>query len=393
MRLMQYTKHSTWWGLVLALALIAAACGGGASDAPATTTTTAALVGAATTTTVPITTATTEAPAVATTQAPTTTTTAAPATTTTTVAPPTVAPGTVLVTNEDGVYVVTLSGVIATVIDTNPGVVGGIINYAIDDTQGGVIFDLSGSPWTTWGNDSIIYRVPAGADAASTLLIPSATQGLSLEDVEIRDGDITVYYTRLETAAGPPEFFQTLRTYNLTSLSVTELGLVGGWESGSSAISVGADRTMRNWDGEGWSGVMIEDHAGTTLALAGNPEPDGVFDCYPDCVTASITPDGTKVAWARQTSTGLEVTLTSLQSGAVLLNVTLPGIVAGYVDRLDVNDDYIIVNTIEEGSEFPTAARIIDIASGGVTNYVVPIPGRASLLRSPIQTSGVVSWP
>ena len=385
MRLMQYTKNSTWWGLVLALALIAAACGGGAGDAPTTTPTAAVLVGATTTTTVPVTTTTTaEAPEVATTQTPTTTTT---------VAPPTVSPGTVLVTNEDGVYVVTLSGVIATVIDANPGVVGGIINYAIDDTQGGVVFELPGSPWTTWGNDSIIYRVPAGADAASTLLIPSATQGLSLEDVEIRDGDITVYYTRLETAAGPPEFFQTLRTYNLTSLSVTELGLVGGWESGSSAISAGADRTMRNWDGEGWTGVMIEDHAGTTLALAGNPEPDGVFDCYPGCVTAAITPDGTKVAWARETDAGLEVTLASLQSGAVFLNVTLPGIIAGYIDRLDVNDDYIVINTAEEGSDAPTAARMIDIASGGVTNYVVPIPGRASLLRSPIRTSGVVSWP
>ncbi len=389
---MQHSRKLTPWTFVIGLALIAAACGGGASNSAATTST-AALAGVTTTTTTPTTTTTVALAAITTTTlAPAVTTTSVPPTTTT-AAPPTVAPGTVLVANENGVYTVTLSGVIATAVDADPSVAGGIINYAIDDTQGGIVFELPGSPWTTWGNDSIIYRVPAGADAASTLLIPSATQGLSLEDVEIRDGDITVYYTRLETAAGPPEFFQTLRTYNLTSLSVTELGLVGGWESGSSAISVGADRTMRNWDGEGWSGVMIEDHAGTMLALAGNPEPDGVFDCYPDCVTASITPDGTKVAWARQTSTGLEVTLVSLQSGAVLLNVMLPGIVAGYIDRLDVNDDYIVVNTIEEGSEFPTAARIIDIASGGVTTYVVPIPGRATLLRSVIQTSGVVSWP
>jgi hypothetical protein len=299
----------------------------------------------------------------------------------------------VLVTNEDGVYVVTLSGVISTVINADSGVVGGIINYAIDDTAGGVIFELPGSPWTTWGNDSIVYRVPAGANTATTLLIPSPTQGLSLEDVEVLSGDITVFYTRLETEAGPPEFLQTLRSYNLTSRSVTALGLVGGWESGSRAISVGTGRMLRNWDGEGWSGVTVEDHSGTVLSLAGNPEPDGVFDCYPGCVTAAITPDGANVAWARQTGLGLEVTLASLDSGAVILNVTLPGIIAGSIDRLDVNDNYIVINTIEEGSEFPTTARIVDIASGGVTTYVVPIVGRAVLLRSPIQTSGVISWP
>ncbi len=389
---MQHSKKLTPWTFAVGLALIAAACGGGASNSAATTST-AVLAGVTTTTTSTATTTTAALAATTTTTLAPAVTTTSVAPTTTTVAPPTVAPGTVLVTNEDGVYTVTLSGVIATAVDADPSVAGGIINYAIDDTQGGIIFDLPGSPWTTWGDASIVYRIPAGSNTASTLLIPSASQGLNLEDVEVRDGDVIVYYTRLDTTAGAPEYLQTLRTYNLTSLTVAELGPVGGWEGGSTAISAGGERTMRNWDGEGWSGVIIEDHSGNTLTLAGNPEPDGVFDCYPGCVNAAITPDGTKVAWARQTGTGLEVTLASLQSGSIVLNVLLPGIVDGYIDRLDVNNDYIVINTVEEGSEFPTAARIIDIASGGVTTYVVPIPGRAALLRSVIQTSGVVSWP
>lgn len=393
---MKYGKPLSRSMLLAGLVLVATACGNGASEsATATTSTTEVIIATTSSSLAPATTTTAALDvATSTTETPSATTTTVPATTTTTLpALPPPSPGSVLVANEDGVFVVTLDGVMSTVVDANPGVVGGIINYAIDDTQGGIIFELPGSPWTTWGNDSVVYRVSAGSNTPSTLLIPSPTQGLSLEDVEIRNGDVTVYYTRLETVDGAPDYTQTLRTYNLTSLVVAEIGVVGGWESGSSPISAGGGRTLRNWDGELWSGVTIDDHSGTPLVLAGNPEPDGVFDCSPGCVNAVISPDGSKVAWARQTSAGLEVTLASLQSGAVFLNVTLPAIIAGYVDRLDLNDDYIVVNTVEEGSDFPTAARIIEIASGGAVTHTVPIPGRATLLRSTIQTSGVVIWP
>ncbi|VAW07239.1 hypothetical protein MNBD_ACTINO02-2849, partial [hydrothermal vent metagenome] len=140
---MQHSKKLTPWTFAVGLALIAAACGGGASNSAATTST-AVLAGVTTTTTSTATTTTAALAATTTTTLAPAVTTTSVAPTTTTVAPPTVAPGTVLVTNEDGVYTVTLSGVIATAVDADPSVAGGIINYAIDDTQGGIIFDLPG---------------------------------------------------------------------------------------------------------------------------------------------------------------------------------------------------------------------------------------------------------
>ena len=264
-----------------ALTLIAAACGTGAvtttTEGPAPTTT----EGPAPTTTA--------APATTTTVAATTTTAAV--TTTTTEAPPSgptaAAPGTLLVANEDGVYEVTLSGTVNTIVD------GGIIHVAIDDTKGGIIFQPRVQPWSVFGTDSIVYRIGAGASSASTFLIPTSEQGLSLEDV-VDNGGVKTYYTRLDTSAGGDQYIQTLRRYDVATGTVTELALVGGWESGSRNISIGGNRILRNWSGEGWEGASAMSLAGDEIVLAGTPNSEGQFDCRPDCAhAATISPDGT----------------------------------------------------------------------------------------------------
>ena len=140
--------------LFISLALLAAACGG--DDAVTTTT-------AAPATTV------TEAP---TTSVAPTTTTAAPTTTsnTTTTEPPPAGPppGSVLITNEDGVYVGTIDGVASQVIDADPGVVGGMIGFAIDDTVGGIVFQPNRQPFIFMGDDSIVYWIPRGSRTSRT---------------------------------------------------------------------------------------------------------------------------------------------------------------------------------------------------------------------------------
>jgi hypothetical protein len=374
--MLHHTKLVT---ALAALSLLAAACGGGAvtttTEGPAPTTTEGP---APTTTAAPATTTTVPA-----------TTTTAPATTTTTEAPPATptpaTPGTLLVANDDGVFEVTLAGTVTTIVD------GGIIHVAIDDTQGGIIFQPRVQPWSVFGTDSIVYRIGAGASSASTFLIPTSEQGLSLEDV-VDNGGVKAYYTRLDTSAGAPEYIQTLRRYDVGTGTVTELGIVGGWESGSDNISTGASRILRNWSGEGWVGTSMMDLAGGDLVLAGTPNDGGQFDCIPDCAhAATLSPDGTHVAYAHQVFGQLVINFVHLDSGIVANNWVMSWPIGGYVDSIDMSNSYIVVNTIEEGSETPTKARVINIASGDIT--LSPVEGRAFFTRAVINTGGVVDWP
>jgi hypothetical protein len=376
------------WMIPLAvLALVGAACGD--DDAAETTTSPAA----ATTTTEAAT--TTAAPA--TTTVPATTTT-----TTTTTEPPPVGPpaGSLLITNEEGVYVATLDGVASKVIDADSSAVGGIISFAIDDTRGGVIFQPSRGPWQFKGDASIVYWVPQGAGAAQELLVPAADQGLGLEDVA-QQGDATmVYYTRVEGSDSPETALQTLRRFDLEAKTVTEVSVVGGWESGASPISVGGDTIVENSGAEGYVWIDFTDLNGVEFDSPANPLPLDEFDCFPECFYyGDLSPDGSYVALGRLAPnaggfpTTPEVEVREVASGALVMSVSLPEVFAfPWIDSLDLSDTHVLINIVEEGSEYPFAT-VIDIASGGLTTYPAPVGGVARFLRSVPDLDGVVAWP
>ena len=134
------------------------------------------------------------------------------------------------------------------------------------------------------------------------------------------------------------------------------------------------------------------DLAGGDLVLAGTPNDGGQFDCIPDCAhAATLSRDGTHVAYAHQVFGQLVINLVHLDSGIVANNWVMSWPIGGYVDSIDMSNSYIVVNTIEEGSETPTKARVINIASGDVT--LSPVEGRAFFTRAVINTGGVVDWP
>ena len=87
----------------------------------------------------------------------------------------------------------------------------------------------------------------------------------------------------------------------------------------------------------------------------------------------------------------LVINVADLDSGLNLENYVMSWPIGGYVDSIDMSDEYIVVNTIEEGSETPTKARVINIATGDVT--LSPVVGRAFFTRAVINTGGVVDWP
>ncbi len=374
--------------LVFVLALMATACGGDDADTSTTSAPETTVTAAPTTTAAPAT--TTVAPA--TTSSTTTTTTTEPAP----VGPP---PGSVLITNEDGVYVGTIDGVASQIIDADTSAIGGIIAFAIDDTAGGVVFQPNQQPFLFKGDDSIVYWVPQGAGAPQELLVPAADQGLGLEDV-VDDGRVQVYYTRVEGQGDPETAAQTLRRFDVAATAVTEVAIVGGWESGSSPISVGGDAIVSNGVGEGWFFMNFFDLDGVVFDSPANPIPDGEFDCGPDCFYfGDLSPDGTHVAVARLgTNSGgfaivPEVEVRNVATGAVVMSVVLPEVPAfPWIHSLDLSDTHVLINIVEEGSEYPFAT-IIDIASGGLTTYPAPVGGVARFLRSVPDLDGVIAWP
>lgn len=380
--------------IVIALTMLAAAC------APDAVTTTIAPANVATTPTVTPTTAapaTTTAPPATVTTAAVTTSAAVTTTTSTTVPPP--PPGAMLITNENGVYVATLDGVTSQVIAADPGGVDGTIALAVDDTRGGVIFQPKRDPWLFRGDDSIVYWSPSGSSGYQQLLVPGPGQGLALNDV-VRQGDTTmVYYTRL-AGSTPDDLAQTLRRFDLDAKTVTEVTTVGGWESGSDHISIAGDGIVTSGASEGFDWISFSDLDGTQFESPANPIPDGGFDCIPDCFYyGDLSPDGATVGFARLAPNGgglptiPEITVRRVATGDVLLDVMLPEMPAvAYIDSVDLSDEYLLVNLVEEGSEYPVAV-IVDLASGGLTTYTAPVGGRARFVRSRPTLGGVVSWP
>ena len=370
-------------------ALLVAGCGGDTTDEPTTT----APAEAETTTTA-------SAVVTTTTAGPTTTTTVAAATTTT--EPPIAAPpaGAMLITNEDGVFVATIDGVVSQVVAADPGAVDGIIDFAIDDTRGGLVVQPHRSPWFYLGNDSIVYWIPQGAASLQELLVPAADQGLKLEDVAAQGETVQVYYTR-RSGDLPDTAEQTLRRFDVDAKSVVEVSLVGGWESGTSPISVGGNAIVRNGSGEAYFFLVFTDLGGTVFDSPANSIPDGGFDCVPfDCFWyADLSPDGSAVALGRLAPnaggfpTIPEIEVRNVSTGDLIMSVTLPEVpaVAG-IDSLDLGDGYVLINLVEEGAVYPYAT-VVDIASGGLTTVPAPVGGIARFLRSVPDLDGVVSWP
>jgi hypothetical protein len=376
----------TYVALLASFALLVAGCGGGDT---ATTTSTADDV---TTTTV----ATTTTPPVDDT---TSSTTSSTTTTSTTEAPAPVPPdGSMLITNEDGIFVATLDGASSQLLDADSTVVGGMVHFAIDDTRGGIVIQPHESPWTSVGDDSIIYWVPQGSSNVQELLVPAADQGLRLEDVATRDGVTSVYYTR-RFGDTPDTAEQTLRRFDLDDRTVSEIALVGGWESGSSPISVGGDTIVRNGSGEAYFWITFTDLDNNEFASPANPIPDGGFDCVPECFYyADLSPDGSEVAFGRLAPNGSgfyttpEIEVRDIASGDLLLSVTLPELSAsGYIDSVDLSATHVLINIVEEGSDYPVAT-VVDLASG-LSVVQAPVNGVARFLRSVPDLAGVISWP
>lgn len=390
-------RRTTVAAIVVLVAIVVASCNSDGTTPPDLSTTLTTLAASPPTSAAVEAVSSATAGSTTTTTPPTTATT--PTTTTTTTSPPDNSPSPVslLITNEEGVFVVTLEGEVSQLVTIDQLASDGYIDFATDDTRGGILIQRSWMPFGFTGADSIVYWVPHGSSAPQELLVPTAEQNLAVEDVVAQGETVMVYYTRSSgTTIDTAE--QRFRRFDLDAKTVTDLGVVGGWESAATPISVGGHVILTNSMAEGFQAVVFTDLEGVHIESPANPIPDMVESGSGWFFGGDLSPDGSVVAFKRwvEDEAGYrhpEIEIRDVLTGELILGTTLPGSPAlVHIGALDLTDGYVLVNEWEEGSKYPTAT-VVDIASDGEVRYQAPIHGVARFLRSIPDLDGVVSWP
>ena len=295
-------------------------------------------------------------------------------------------PAPVLVADESGV--VLLDGEISKALLDEPA------SIAVDDLMGGLVFQ---GPRAQGGYgepvDTVVWWLPADAEAPQTLLVPTGDQRLRLVGVESIDGSPAVVYIRSENPGDFDNAKDTLRLYDFETGDVTEIRTVGGWESGTAGITFGEGIFASNWFGEAFSGFDFFDTDGNDVTVAGDPYGDAIcFDgmlepgsedsgaitggqCFDNI---AISPDGSTLAYTTVTRDdegivrSLELVVVSTSDGSELHRLTLRTEEPFSVASLDVRGDFALVNQRAFQMEEIGPAEIIDLATGAVTRLDVP---------------------
>ena len=226
-----------------------------------------------------------------------------------------------------------------------------------------------GSPNST--DDTDIVRVlPDGRQ----LILYSTRQGqwLRLHDVAVVDGAPVVLYS-VRSGTTPQTTVEVLKLARPASASNVDLGVIGGWESGTGRLHIGGNLIV----GEASSGASHSMFALTTSGQVGlDPRSLGVDLSYGDCSDCphsfTISPDGATVAWIDKSDLVIE----TLGQIAGARRVALPAAMVGRAGDLQIRGDAVVFNPEPTGSG-PQAAIAIDIASGIAA--LAPIPGVGSL--------------
>lgn len=348
------------------IVLLLAACGGGGTETSTTSAATTTSLGVATIGETPTTSA-----------APTTTTTS------TTAAPVPGIGAQLLVAGPDGVYLVESDGTTSLLVDS-PAVA------AVDDLDGGVLFQIERG---TRDGRSVVYRVRSDGTSAIKTLVPTSEQGLTLNGVAVDDGEPFVYYTRNEGST-PDDLRQTLRRYSLDSREVTELRVIGGWESGAFPVSVSQGLILYNWGAEASSGMYFTDLRANDAAVAANPSPDeGFFDCGVCPSLGELSHDGTQLVYL-EFDGEYQAIIRHVASGAEVRRISFP--FAGDDSRavsFDLSAKHLVVNLVEGNDREPEGAWIYDLSQVDPEPFILSVAGEAYLTLSPVTVRGPIPAP
>jgi len=277
----------------------------------------------------------------------------------------------ILVAGADGAIVEGAGG--------DPLVPGPVVSVA-DDRMGGVVYQEAAGRWQNDPEDTIVWWKPGGRGEPRALLVPTGDQWLSLVDVEIIAGAVTVVYVRSEGTTGPDDFRDTLRLYDIVTGEVTEVATVGGWESGPGQISFGGGLFAVNWFVEAVSGFEFYATDGAVEMVAGDPYGggDACFDgargdgdpCFTE---VAISDDGTRLGYLEDTRDaaglwiGTELVVVSRDGSRELARIDLQRAEqVWFPTGLELSSRFALVNRVDSASGTPLTALLIELADASI---------------------------
>lgn len=283
----------------------------------------------------------------------------------------------VLVANADGVFQVNPDGDIS-------HLVSGPVTYAVDDTQGGLVFQRErGRGWdgTSPWDATVVWWIPAGETAARELLVPTPGSGheLSLHDAFATEDGFAALYTRHESYHPEDQVVDSLRRYDYPNGLVTELYAQGAWERGYREVSTNGHLISGVTYGQVSSGLFI-------LGIHGDPTglvPGAANDLSREeqIGGCALTPEGDILVFARvlEEPPTTELHLWEI-GGEEVLRFSIPITGRWGPGDLDIVDGQVLLNRQWEGEYEP--ALVVDTNRPDAEPLELPISGRARFVSA-----------
>ncbi|MGI9609305.1 MAG: hypothetical protein ACR2NL_03320 [Acidimicrobiia bacterium] len=307
---------------------------------------------------------------------------------TTTSAPTGPAEGGFVVANTDGAFLID-DGFLFQMVE-------GPVELALDDGAGGLVFQRPPNAGPPDPRATIIYYLPADSLAPQELLVPTGEQYLKLRDVS----EGAVWYTRNEGDT-PDTSRETLRTFNLTTRTVDQFAITGGWESGALEVSAAGSTVVAYWSSEASFGFTFFAESGGLVGFEGNPYGADLFcgdgDMYDTngnfvraaCFEYAELSDDGRLAFLERAFDGVQVRyvliIVDLDSGEELFRQDLQRPDQGWLPKtIDLLGNQAIVNRSESGlyrAPF-VEALLVDLDTGVVSE--LGVAGNARFLKGPI---------
>lgn len=308
-----------------------------------------------------------------------------------------------LVVNQDGVFQIQTDGTVSQLV-------AGPVAYAVDDTQGGLLFQVEGGrDWEdffgdpTPGRSTVVWWVPRGDSVPRELLAPTPAAGhaLTLHDAFATDESFAVVYLRHEGEEPPfnGNMADTLRVYDAATRTVTQLYSVRGYEWNLVDVSAGDGLVSAMEVQTGGHGCRLFDGSGNVVTRPGVPTATPTcFEESGNCpASCALSVDAARVAYdwlkrGQDDAVDWEIAVAEVDTGAEEARFVVPVIGRWDPAELDIHDDLVLLNRAWEGL-YEEPALLADMSDPTSAPTALPIAGRARFVTQAINITAPVTAP